>query len=81
MFYKLIDECTIEEAPTPLKINGNHIFTNDETVFNQNGFYKLVTAEYPQEDKCYKCKYILQDNKIMQVWTEKEFDIKYIEDM
>lgn len=74
MFYKLIDEHTIEKAPNPLSVNGKHIFTNSEKVFNENGYYKVVKTEYPQDDKYYESKYVLEDNTIRQVWVEVEIE-------
>ena len=70
MFYKLIDEHTIEKAPNPLLVDGKHVFTNSEEVFNQNGYYKVVKTEYPQDEKYYESKYVLEDNTIRQVWVE-----------
>lgn len=74
MFYKLIDEKTVEKASNPLCIDGKHIFTNSKEVFNENGFYKLVNTEYPQDDKYYESKYVLQDNIIVQTWVENAWD-------
>ena len=74
MFYKLIDENTIEKAPNPLLVNGKHIFTNSEEVFNKNGYYKVVKTEYPQDEKYYESKYVLEDNIIKQVWVEVEIE-------
>lgn len=72
MFYRLVDERTIEKVSNPLCVNGRHIFTNSEKVFNENGYYKLQTAEYPQDDKLYESNYTLQDNIIIQNWVEVE---------
>ncbi len=72
MFYKLIDDNTIEKAPNPLLVDGKHIFTNSEEVFNENGYYKVEKTEYPQDEKYYESKYILEENTIRQVWVEVE---------
>lgn len=72
MFYKLIDENTIEKAPNPLLVDGKHVFTNSEKVFNENGYYKVIHTEYPQDEKYYESKYVLEDNTIRQVWVEVE---------
>ena len=70
MFYKLINETTIEKAPNPLLVDGKHIFTNSEEVFNKNGYYKLTKTDYPEDSKYYENKYTLMDNIITQVWVE-----------
>lgn len=72
MFYKLIDENTVEKAPNPLLANGKHIFTNSENVFNENGYYRVEKTECPQDEKYYESKYVLEDNIIRQVWVEVE---------
>ena len=72
MFFKLIDDTKIQRAPNPLKINGKDVFTNSESIHNQQGFYELVVTEYPQDDKYYISKYAMQNNKIIQNWVEVE---------
>lgn len=70
MFYKFVDETTIKRAPNPLKVNGKDIFTNSEKTHNENGYYRLVEAEYPQDEKCYEPRYTKQGNEIVQSWVE-----------
>ena len=72
MFYSFIDENTIKRAPRPLNIDGKDVFTNSEKIHNKQGYFKLVEADYPQDDKNYKPTYSLQDNVIVQAWTEVE---------
>lgn len=72
MFYKFINETTIQKAPMPLKIDGKDVFTNSEEIHNEQGYYELVSAEYPQDEKYYESKYVLEDNIIRQVWVEVE---------
>ena len=79
MFYKLIDENTIEKVSNPIIANRKHIFTNSEEVFNENGYYKIEKAEYPQDEKYYESKYVLEDNVIRQVWVEVEIE-EFIEE-
>ena len=74
MFYKFINETTIKKAPKPLKIDGKDVFTNNEKIHNDNGYYRLIQAEYPQDDKHYELRYQLQDNVIIQSWIEVTFD-------
>ena len=76
MFYKLIDENTIEKAPNPLLINEEHVFTNSEKLLNDNGYYKVIYTEYPNDDKRYESKYVLEDNIIRQVWVEVQIEIE-----
>lgn len=70
MFYQIINETTIKKAPKPLKIDGKDVFTNSEAIHNEQGYYRLLTSEYPQDDKIYEAQYILQDNVIVQSWKE-----------
>lgn len=72
MFYKFIDENTISKAPNPLKIGGKDVFTNSEQIHNEQGYYRLEKTEYPQDEKYYESKYVLEDNIIRQVWVEVE---------
>ena len=72
MFYKFINESTIERAPKPLKIDGKDIFTNSEEIHNSQGYYRLVNTEYPQDEKAYQPIYSLENNVIVQGWVEVE---------
>lgn len=77
MFYKLIDENTVEKFKPPLKVDGKHIFTNDEKILNENGYYKVIINPMPEgvgENKYWESKYIVIDNMIHKVWEEKEFE-------
>ncbi len=74
MFYKFINENTIETAPKPLKIDGKDIFTNSEEIYNGQGYFKLIQEEYPQDDKFYISTYELRDNVIFQSWVLAEED-------
>ena len=72
MFYKLINETVIKKAPKPLKIGGKDVFTNSEQIHNEQGYYKLITTNYPDEDKIYTARYRLVGNSIIQFWDEAE---------
>ena len=72
MFYKFIDENTIKPAPHPLTIGDKYVFTNSERTYNEQGYYRLKSAEYPQDEKLYESRYILKDNIIVQFWKEAE---------
>lgn len=74
MFYKFINENTIEMAPKPLKLDGKDVFTNSEEIYNEQGYFKLIQADYPQDDKFYMPVYELKDNTIIQSWEEAEND-------
>ena len=76
MFYKFINETTIKKAPKPLKIGGKDVFTNNEQIHNENGYYRLIRAEYPQDDNIYFPKYKLESNVIVQEWFEGEVDLE-----
>ena len=72
MFYKFIDQNTIRKAPRPLNIGGKDVFTNSEEIHNEQGCYRLVNAEYPQDEKTYQPTYSLENNTIVQGWVEVE---------
>lgn len=72
MFYKFIDESTIKRAPKPLSINGKDVFTNSEEIHNENGYFRLVVIDYPQDEKTYKPIYTMKDNTIVQGWLETD---------
>lgn len=71
MFYKYINEDTIDRAPTPLRvaINNKIVYTNDERVYNENKYYKLIEEDMPQDEYTYIPKYILEGNKIYKKWS------------
>lgn len=75
MFYKFINESTIERAPKPLKIDGKDVFTNSEEIYNGQGYYRLKQTEYPQDDKFYMPVYELKDGVIIQSWVEHTEDV------
>lgn len=68
MFFKLINETTIKKAPKPLKIDGKDVFTNSEKIHNEQGYFKLIQAEYPQDDNFYAPRYRQQGVYIIQEW-------------
>lgn len=72
MLYKFINETTITLCPHPLRIDGSDVFTTDEAVYNSQGFYKLKSADYPDDDKSYEPRYTLEGNVIVQSWVEAE---------
>ncbi len=72
MFYKFIDENTIRKAPKPLNIGGKDVFTNSEEIHNEQGYYRLVNTEYPQDQKSYQPIYTFERNVIVQGWAEVE---------
>ena len=69
-FYELITRTQIKSAPYPLRIDGQDIFTTDETIYNENGYYRLEREEYPTDEKVYSPYYILEGNIIKQKWEE-----------
>ena len=75
MFYKFINENTIEMAPKPLKIDGKDVFTNSEEIYNEQGYYRLIQEEYPQDEKLYMPVYELKDNVIIQSWVAHTEDV------
>ena len=69
-YYELIDRLTIKNAPRPLRIGDEDIFTTDETIYNANGYYRLEREEYPTDEKEYTPYYELIENVIWQKWEE-----------
>ena len=70
MFYQFINEHEIKKAPKPLKIGGKDVFTNSEKIHNEQGYFRLLTSDYPQGEKHYEPRYTLQGNVIKQYWVE-----------
>ena len=70
MFFKLIDNQTIEKAPRPLHIEGKDVFTTNEEIHNEHGFYRVVNAEEPTDDKAYRPIYTMGEGAITQEWEE-----------
>lgn len=72
MFYQIINENEIKKAPKPLKIDGKDVFTNSEAIHNEQGYYRLITTNYPDDEKYYTARYRLVGNSIIQFWDEAE---------
>ena len=70
MFFKLNNDNTVEKAPRPLKIEGKDVFTTSEEIHNEHGFYRVVNAEYPNNNKAYRPIYTMGDGVILQTWEE-----------
>lgn len=70
MFFKIIDKYTVKKAPRPLKIEDKDVFTTSEETHNEQGFYRVVNAEYPNDEKAYRPVYKMGDNIILQEWEE-----------
>jgi hypothetical protein len=75
MYYKFINEYEIKKAPKPLKIDGKDVFTNSEKIHNEQGYYRLLTSEYPQDDKYYEARYKQIGTLIVQEWVVGEVQI------
>lgn len=72
MFFKLIDKYTVEKAPRPLKIEGKDVFTTSEEIHNEQGYFRVENAEYPNDDKAYRPVYKMGEGVILQTWEEIE---------
>ena len=70
MFFKIIDNYTIEKAPRPLKIEGKDVFTTSEEIHARLGFYKVVETDYPNDEKAYRPIYTMGEGVILQTWEE-----------
>ena len=72
MFFKLIDEYTIQKAPNPLNIDGNDVFTNSEKTHNEQGYYKVINTPYPNDEEAYRPIYAMSNDVILQEWEKVE---------
>lgn len=80
MFYKYIDSKTCPTAaPYPLIINGKNVFTNDKKIYNNHGYYEIISTPYPQDGKEYFPIYSLKNNSIVQEWEEIRNKLSYDE--
>ena len=70
MFFKIIDRYTLEKAPRPLKIEDKDVFTTSEEIHNEQGYFRVENAEYPNDDKAYRPIYTMGEGVILQVWEE-----------
>ena len=70
MFFKIIDKYTVKKAPRPLKIEDKDVFTTSEETHNEQGFYRVVNAEYPEGEKAYRPIYTMGEGVILQTWEE-----------
>ena len=70
MFFKLNDNNTVDKAPRPLHFDGKDVFTTSEEIHNEQGFYRVVNAEYPNDGKPYRPIYTMGEGVILQTWEE-----------
>ena len=72
MFFKIIDRYTLEKAPRPLKIEDKDVFTTSEEIHNEQGYFRVENAEYPNDDKAYRPIYTMGEGVILQIWEETQ---------
>lgn len=61
----------IEYAPKPLIIDGQKVYTNDEHLYNQQGWYKVVETARPTREGYYYTPYWeIVDNTCEEQWEE-----------
>ena len=71
MFFEFIDKYTYpKQAPKLLRVGNKDVFTNDEKIYNEQGYYKMQSSDYPQDEKSYIPTYELDDNIIIKGWEE-----------
>lgn len=70
MFFELTDNNTVKKAPRPLKIEGKDVFTTSEEIHNEQGYFRVENAEYPNDDKAYRPIYKMGQGVILQEWEE-----------
>lgn len=78
MFFKFIDKYTVEKAPRPLKIEDKDVFTTSEEIHNEQGYFRVENAEYPNDDKAYRPIYTMGDNVILQTWEEVVSEVEEV---
>lgn len=74
MFFKLIDKHNLEKAPRPLKIEDKDVFTTSEEIHNEQGYFRVENAEYPNDDKEYRPIYTMGEGVILQSFEEIEVE-------
>lgn len=58
-------------APVPLVIDGENVWTNDETIYLEQGYYKVVRTEVPVNEGFYYTEYWeIEGDEIVQKWEE-----------
>lgn len=68
-------------APRPLVIDDNVVYTNDSTIYIENGYYPIVKTEQPVKEGYYYTEYYEQvENEIVQKWAEHEDNSRLVED-
>ena len=68
LFYRLIDSQHIEKAPMPLQVSRQNIFSNSESLYNHNGYYRIVRDSYPDDGNVYDSVYEMEGNVIHMMW-------------
>ena len=71
MYGKLVNGA-LRGASRPLKTGQGDVFTNDPTVYLENGYKEVVTTEYPSDGKYYVTSWSETDTQIIQVWVETD---------
>lgn len=78
MFFKIIDKYTVKKTPRPLKIEGKDVFTTSEETHNEQGFYRVENAEYPNDDKAYRPAYSMGEGVILQTFEEMPSEVEEV---
>ena len=71
MYGKLVNG-ELRGAPRPIKTADGDVFTNDPTVYLENGYKEIVMTSYPQDGKYYVSSWSENDTQIVQTWTETD---------
>lgn len=70
MIYGKLVDGELRGAPRPLKTEQGDVFTNDPTVYLENGYKEIVTTQYPNDGKYYVTSWSETDTQIIQIWVE-----------
>ena len=71
MYGKLVND-ELRGAPRPIKTADGDVFTNDPTVYLENGYKEIITTEHPSDGNYYVTSWSETDTQIVQVWTETD---------
>ena len=71
MYGKLVNG-ELRGAPRPIRTENGDVFTNDPTVYLENGYKEIITTEHPSDGNYYVTSWSETDTQIVQVWTETD---------
>lgn len=71
--YAKLENGALIYAPTPLIINDEPVWTNDESIYLEQGYYNVVLTDKPVKEGYYYTSYWeIEGSNIVQKWEEHE---------